>query len=372
MKSKVCAGCSGQTKRIDPVTILSLTKESARDRVGDGEGYRFCPAADCSTVYTHESATAAFVTDDLTVEVFQKSERPERLLCYCFDYSVADVQADPDASLTFIEDKCRDGLDRCEEENPQGRCCLGNVRQVAASRDEEDCSAPAVESTPGERIAASQRSVEKQRRAGGWAAGGAVMGAILSSACCWLPLALVGVGVSAGGAGVFFEAYRFHFLAATAALLGAGFYFVYIRKPECAPGDVCEVPNPKLQRFNKIMLWVATAFVVSFALFPNYVGYLLGGGGEPTALAADPPSAANATGAITRDYDVVGMTCEGCTVQIQTAVGDVPGVTAVGVDYEAKLTRVTFAPGAEINDRDVIATIAELGYEATLSTPGAE
>jgi hypothetical protein len=30
-----------------------------------------------------------------------------------------------------IEEQCRQGLDRCEVANPQGRCCLGNVKAVA-------------------------------------------------------------------------------------------------------------------------------------------------------------------------------------------------------------------------------------------------
>jgi hypothetical protein len=38
------------------------------------------------------------------------------------------------------------------------------------------------------------------------------------------------------------------------------------------------MPNPRLRRFNKIVLWAATTFVLAFALFPDYVGYVLAAG----------------------------------------------------------------------------------------------
>ena len=197
--------------------------------------------------------------------------------------------------------------------------------------------------------------------------------AVASSACCWLPLLLIAVGVTAGGIGVFFETYRWLFLGLTAGLLGAGFYFAYFRKPQCEPGDACAVPNRRLERLNRVTLWMATAFAASFALYPNYMGYLLGNDDEPTAIAAvdkTAPSAPNsfAAGANTRDYDVVGMSCEGCTAHVKTAVAELPGVTAVQVSFEERIARVTFAPDVQADDRAVLAAIEEVGYEASVAT----
>ena len=36
------------------------------------------------------------------------------------------------------------------------------------------------------------------------------------------------------------------------------------------------MPNPRLKRFNRIAVWVASAGLVVFGLFPNYVGYFSG------------------------------------------------------------------------------------------------
>ena len=73
-----------------------------------------------------------------------------------------------------------------------------------------------------------------------WVSAGAVVAAVLSSVCCWLPLALIAFGVSAGGVSGFFEIYRPHLLGATGLLLAAGFYLVYFRKEQCAPDIACK------------------------------------------------------------------------------------------------------------------------------------
>ena len=54
-------------------------------------------------------------------------------LCYCFGYTAADIAAEirADGATTIpdaITAHCRRGEDRCPETNPQGSCCLGNIR----------------------------------------------------------------------------------------------------------------------------------------------------------------------------------------------------------------------------------------------------
>jgi len=140
---------------------------------------------------------------------------------------------------------------------------------------------------------------------------GSVVSAIASSACCWLPLVLLAFGASAIGVATFFEKYRPLFLITAAGLLGAGFYFNYFRKEHCAAGSTCEVPRPRLKRFNRFMLWVATVFVLAFALFPTYVGRILG--------TPDDSRGASTKGQIeTWVFQVEGMTCSGCEVTIET------------------------------------------------------
>lgn len=374
-----CPGCGEKGRKVPDVTPRSLLHDEATVRLNGAIDVRFCKRGDCDVVYFGEGGLR-FGTADVRVPVFQKSRAPDRFACYCFEHTVADLAGEvrrtgSSQAPDLIAANCKQGLDRCEEMNPQGACCLGNVRQVVkeaaagvapgTSADAEapdDCCAPA--SARAEPEIADAGPSRRPRSAGLWSAGGALVAALLSSACCWLPLLLIGVGASAAGVAGFFEAYRAWFLGATGLLLGAGFYFVYFRKPKCAPGEACEVPNPRLQRLNRIMLWVATAFVVAFAAFPNYVGVSLGGGGGGDAVAAE-------VAGVTRTYAIDGMTCEGCVAHVREALGALPGVAAAVVSYPDRRARVTFEAGAPVDHAGVLAAVAGVGYRAS-ATPRAE
>lgn len=81
---------------------------------------------------------------DIRVNVFQKEHAETRPVCYCFGHSVGEVLAatrddGSNAIVDEITDACRRGLDRCEETNPQGRCCLGNLRGLVDARAGAAC-----------------------------------------------------------------------------------------------------------------------------------------------------------------------------------------------------------------------------------------
>lgn len=369
-----CPECGVTGRKVGRVTLQALLTEDARERLSGSQSYRFCKSQGCRVVYFGEREPRTFHRHDVRVPIFQKSTEPSRLVCYCFEHKVSDIEDEVRRTgASFIPDaigeQCKAGLDHCEEMNPQGSCCLGNVRQVmkqaqaslgvdaAAGASSEStalpdcCAAPESSAEEG-----SAQAMPREHNVGMWSAGGALTAAVLSYACCWLPLALIGFGVSAAGVAGFFETYRIHFLAVTALLLGTGFYFVYVRKPKCAPGEACAVPNPKLQRFNKVMLWTATVFVLGFAAFPNYVGYLLGGSeGNVAAQSAQ----------VTRSYAITGMTCEGCSTHVKDAVEEVPGVSFAEVSYENETLRVHLDPDARVTDAQIIAAVEALGYHAT-------
>ncbi|MBO6940569.1 MAG: cation transporter [Deltaproteobacteria bacterium] len=214
----------------------------------------------------------------------------------------------------------------------------------------DDCCAPKrAESSPSAGPSSGSRA--------GLLSGGAVLGALFASACCWLPLLLIGMGVSTVGVAGFFETYRPYFLVATAGLLGAGFYFVYFRKPKCAPGEACEVPNPRLRRMSEVSLWLATVLVIAFAAFPSYVGAFFGDDGTGTAAATQTAED------VSRTCVIEGMTCEGCASHIRTAVGALPSVKAVEVSF-AEGTAVVVFDGDAADDQAVTEAVAGAGYTA--------
>lgn len=103
----------------------------------------FCATPSCAVVYFRADGDH-LDRPDLVVPVFQKETDGRRPVCYCFGHSVADIldaQRD-DGSNRLVEEitsACRRGLDRCEETNPQGRCCLGNVRGLLRIASPSTC-----------------------------------------------------------------------------------------------------------------------------------------------------------------------------------------------------------------------------------------
>lgn len=198
----------------------------------------------------------------------------------------------------------------------------------------------------------------------------ALISAVLASTCCWLPLLLLAFGVSGGAMAGTFEAWRPVLLPVTFALLGVAFYFTY-RKPKTAiagtGADCCAMPaanageesccptgNAKgltLKKVNKAMLWVVTAFVLAFAFFPNYVGYLFGSG-DTLAARDDLDKVAVA---------IEGMTCEACAVNIEDSLRKVPGVVATEVNYQRHEALIGVAKDAQPPREAILAAIDGAG-----------
>ena len=105
------------------------------------------------------------------------------------------------------------------------------------------------------------------------------------------------------------------------------------------------------------MLGVATVVIVLFALFPNWIGFLVGGGGNSAA-------AVNLDGQQQIVLDLKGMTCEACAPILEKALRSVPGVSAATVSYEKKQAVVFVPPGQEAPLDALVNAVRDAGYEA--------
>ncbi|MEE9269472.1 MAG: mercuric transporter MerT family protein [Candidatus Krumholzibacteria bacterium] len=195
-------------------------------------------------------------------------------------------------------------------------------------------------------------------RANLWTAGGSIVAAVAASACCWLPLALIVFGASAGGLSAAFDRLRPLFLAISVVLLSAGFYLNYFRKERCEPDMACANPNPKLKRFNRVVLWVATAGVLAFGLFPNYVGALFGG--SDYAVAAERKDNSQML------LRVDGMTCAGCASNVKRSLIGVIGVLDVTVSVAESQAIVRVDPKHPPAMETLIVAVNKTGYRASL------
>ena len=71
----------------------------------------------------------------------------------------------------------------------------------------------------------------------------------------------------------------------------------------------------------------------------------------------------------TTELDITGMTCASCANRIERKLNKLDGVTA-SVNYATSKARVSF--GEAVSTDDLLATVAQAGYSATLPAPAAE
>jgi len=131
----LCPRCGQEGRSVGSVTIESLVSPAARTRLRSLDGFRFCATPACDVAYFHPASSELISCLDVVVPVFQKSTDPGRLVCYCFQHTVAAIQREVRATgsspiATDIKTNCAQGLDDCVHTNPQGSCCLGNVQRV--------------------------------------------------------------------------------------------------------------------------------------------------------------------------------------------------------------------------------------------------
>jgi len=219
-RKQLCPLCGKKGTKVKPITVESLLTDEAKARLSRADGFRFCLTLVCETTYYHPETGERFRVEDVRVRVGQKETEASRPICYCFDYTVEEIEAEVARSGASkipdkIRTKCKEGLSRCEETNPQGSCCLGNVRKVVKEAQEkystvtagQSHSETATEDSPD--CCASEASSDRaqpgsSRNPKNWVTGGAVLAAVLSSVCCWLPLVLIAFGASAAGVSGFF------------------------------------------------------------------------------------------------------------------------------------------------------------------------
>ena len=392
----VCPSCGTKGRRVGLATLRALLKEEFVREFSGGEqascdaksngdpgcsplggdtGWRFCDSLECDVVYFSETSDRTFLKCHLHVPVGVKEKAGDRPLCYCFGHSIASIKDEfrtkgHSDALQHIRAKMKDPGCRCVTENPSGSCCLGSVTKgVEIARKELTMS--------DSEIGPAATPVRPPSNRGELIAKiGTVFSAIMASACCWLPLALLAVGISGAGIAATLETYRPLFMVVTFGFLVAAFYFTYRpKKASSEPGHDCCPPAQSAEkdaqgnccapaqksRFsmmatNKVMLWGVTILAVAFLLFPQYVGFLLVSRDAASETVAESPLVTNTTIAIE------GMTCEGCAVALQNRIKDVPGVLDARVDYANKQTIVSTESCCPFPKDDILKAIEESGF----------
>ncbi len=128
-----CPRCGHKGSPVQGQTVKALLSASLRSAT-NGQ-YYFCRNAACPAVYFTSSGASVFTTADVRERVYHKApDADDTPVCYCFRHTVGDLRAATlDERLEILKD-VNDGIQAdqcaCDLRNPQGACCLGNVRAL--------------------------------------------------------------------------------------------------------------------------------------------------------------------------------------------------------------------------------------------------
>ena len=135
-----CPANGARSRRVSPLTVKSLVR---RLSLGVPETqYYFCRAANCEVVYFPLDAKApTFYREDLLVRVDTKEAPGPGTVCYCFGVTRKDIQDEINQNeigetgqsrlVERIAAEVEAGRCACEVKNPSGKCCLGEISQIA-------------------------------------------------------------------------------------------------------------------------------------------------------------------------------------------------------------------------------------------------
>jgi len=182
---------------------------------------------------------------------------------------------------------------------------------------------------------------------------GTIVAAILASSCCIGPLILAGLGISSIGIFSSLEKYRPLFMIITFAFIGMAFYLTYRKKK--GTDACCEI---KMDRIKKIALWVITVIAVGLLFSPYFYG-AFGKSASITLMSEDLQKVV---------IKVEGMTCEACTISINSAFSKIQGVKAVNVSLERGEAIVGFDNDVkDIPANRLLTAIENIGYKASIT-----
>ncbi|MFA0760771.1 MAG: hypothetical protein HZLCBSQH_000872 [Candidatus Fervidibacterota bacterium] len=233
-----CPECGRKGKPVPRITLEKLLTPEAQRRLTPA-AFLFCETPNCPVVYFAPDDGSVFYKPDLMVRVGIKETEPPIPLCYCFGFTREMLWSElAQAGKTTIPDRIKAevqaGNCRCEETNPRGSCCLGDIqRAIQAFRPQpvpaaelvgvgaenccaltDGCCAMPSEKTPSTTL----RQVGTERLSI-LASVGAMFIGLLASACCWLPALLAAIGLSSVGLGAKFAPYRLFFAIGALALI---------------------------------------------------------------------------------------------------------------------------------------------------------
>lgn len=187
--------------------------------------------------------------------------------------------------------------------------------------------------------------------------GTSLLAALTASLCCIAPLLALLAGTT--GAAVAFswvEPFRPYLIGLTILVLVIAWYQKLKPKSQEEIDCDCEDDRPRFIN-SKIFLLLVTLFAGVMLAFPYYSGIFY-----PNSPVAKEVIFMEQSNIREIKVDIVGMTCKGCEVHIESEVNKLNGILAVEADYEAANTVVKFDE-SKVKIEEIEKTISDTGYK---------
>ncbi len=131
--TNICPECGKPGKPVETKTLKQMVQPWHLERANK-PGFLFCRSAHCPIVYFHPDG-GCFRKPDVRVRVGLKETEAPVSICYCFGFTeamaVGEIRATGKCSIPQrIAAEIKAGNCACENRNPQGTCCLGDITAV--------------------------------------------------------------------------------------------------------------------------------------------------------------------------------------------------------------------------------------------------
>ena len=135
-----CPSCGEKGKPVQGQTVKSLLSVTLR-QVRNTE-YLFCRTPTCPVVYFTTDGAETYTIEQVRERVCQKeADVDDVFVCYCFRHTVGEIRAAAPETRVAILDDISVGIQAdqcsCDLRNPQGSCCLGNVRGLIKALEDQ-------------------------------------------------------------------------------------------------------------------------------------------------------------------------------------------------------------------------------------------
>ena len=129
----LCPQCGTAGKPVEGQTVRALVSVSLLQV--PHTGFLFCRTPSCPVVFFASSGSPVFLTSQVRERVYQKEPASnDVLVCYCFFHQAGEIRASSVEQQATILESINRGVQAklcaCDLRNPQGSCCLGNVRAL--------------------------------------------------------------------------------------------------------------------------------------------------------------------------------------------------------------------------------------------------